>query len=98
MPTGDVRADDAGALADKIQALVRDQPTMVALEALHDAAALVSPVGVADAVSRDLRERELPTQRLRQVGLWLAEHGTRRGSVAIGIILLGLASDDRDRD
>src|SRR5262245_2268435 len=67
MAPGEVRVADAGVLADKIEALVRHQPTMVALESLHDAAAVVSPVDIADALSPDLRARELPTKRLRQV-------------------------------
>ena len=98
MASGDGRSADAATLADQIQALVWHQPTMGALESLHDAAAVVPPVDVADALVQDLRERRLAPERLRQIGLWLAEYGTRRGPVAIGIILLGLAGDGRDRD
>jgi hypothetical protein len=41
---------------------------------------------------------DLPAERLREIGRWLAEYGTRRHAVALGILLLGLAGDQRDRD
>lgn len=40
---------------------------------------------IADALTDQLRTHDLPTDRLRQVGCWLTEHGTRRHAVAAGI-------------
>ncbi|MFF4414204.1 hypothetical protein ACFYY8_16860 [Streptosporangium sp. NPDC001559] len=36
--------------------------------------------------------------RLREVGRRLAEHGTRRDTVEIGVVLLGACGDERDRE
>src|SRR5690349_12117187 len=88
---------DVTPLADTVQALVQHPPTAQALRSLHDAAAALSPVQVADPLLAELRRRDLPTERLREVGRWLAEHGTRRAAVAVGIVLLGPAGDHRDR-
>jgi len=68
------------------------------LQHLHDIAADQDPLPIADAVTSDLTVRDLPTGQLRQIGRWLAEYGTRRNAVALGILLLGLAGDHRDRD
>ncbi|GAA4603930.1 hypothetical protein BJY16_004799 [Actinoplanes octamycinicus] len=91
-------SDEAGPLAERIDALTRRRPDLTDLTALHDAAAEVSPLSVADAILNDLRRRNTPPPRVRQLGRWLASHGTRRGAVAIGLVLLGLTGDARDRD
>lgn len=97
MPPGDHDAGPCRDLAGRVQALALGQPTPQALVGLHEAAAAVSPLSIAEALLREVRQRDLPTGHLRQIGLWLAEHGTRRAAVAVGIILLGLAADVRDR-
>jgi hypothetical protein len=88
----------AETLARLIDDLVTGPPTTAALLQLHDIAADQDPLPVADAVTSELTARVLPTGRLRQIGRWLAEYGTRRNAVAVGILLLGLAGDRRDRD
>jgi hypothetical protein len=95
-----VRPHDAEALrlAERIHELTRRPTTPDDLTALHDAAAAVSPVTVADDLLRELQRRKSSRRRLRDLGRWLASHGTRRGAVAIGIVLLGSAGDHRDRD
>lgn len=65
---------------------------------LHDVLADQPTLEIADALTDQLRTRDLPVDQLRQVGRWLTEHGTRRHAVATGIVLLGLAGDPRDRD
>ncbi|SNY74471.1 hypothetical protein [Paractinoplanes atraurantiacus] len=82
--------DSALALAE----LIRTVP--VDLRALHDAAALVAPLEIADDLVDQLRA--LHRDDLRTIGRWLAENGTMRSAVALGIILLGVAGDERDRE
>lgn len=53
---------------------------------------------MADAVTDETTAREPAAERLRQVARWLAEYGTRRNAVALGVLLLGLAGDRHDRD
>lgn len=90
----------ASELVDHLQTLVMMQPpTTTALQRLHDVAVAADrPLGIADNLGRSLRDRDLPADRLRQVGVWLAEQGTRRSAVAVGVILLGLVGDLRDRE
>ncbi|QSB14187.1 hypothetical protein JQS43_22135 [Natronosporangium hydrolyticum] len=85
-------------LAHLIDDLVTNSPTTNTLGHLHDIAADQDLLPIADAVTRELTTRDLPTERLRQTGRWLAEYSTRRNAVALGILLLGLAGDHRDRD
>lgn len=97
---GAAGAGEADAILDlvaRIGALTSGPPDNAALEALHEAAAAVSPLGVADVLVRECTERDLDGGRLREVGRWLAENGGRRAAVAVGIILLGVAGDTRDR-
>ncbi|HEX5117418.1 MAG TPA: hypothetical protein VFW65_19685 [Pseudonocardiaceae bacterium] len=88
----------AATLACLIDDLVAGSPTITALQHLHDTAAEQDTLAIADTLSGELTDRDLPTDRLRQVGRWLAEYGTRRNAVALGILLLGSAGDQRDRD
>jgi hypothetical protein len=83
-----------GELADLI---LRPDPTESDRRLLHDRLAQTSTMDIADALTDELRRREAGDQ-LRETGRWLAEHGTQRGAVAAGIVLLGLAGDARDRE
>lgn len=92
------QAADATILVDCIRALANRQPTDAALRQMHDAAAAHAPLSVADSVTARLQTHNFPTERVRHIGLWLAEHGARRGAVALGIVLVGITGDARDRD
>jgi len=94
----DPDAPAAATLASLIGNLVAGPPTMTALQRLHDMAAAQDPLPIADDVTSELTGRDLPNERLRQIGRWLAEYGTHRGAVAVGMLLLGLAGDQRDRE
>ncbi|MFE3988227.1 hypothetical protein ACFXPR_27395 [Nocardia tengchongensis] len=66
--------------------------------ALHDRLAECRALDVADDLVRELRELDLPAESLRTLARDLTEHGTRRDAVALGIVMLGVAGDARDRD
>lgn len=83
-------------LADLVRAVVRGTPTPASLAGLHAASAQTRSVAVAEGLADALAD--LPADRVRRVGRWLAQHGTRRDSVAIGLVLLGLTGDARDRE
>jgi hypothetical protein len=90
---------DAGSrIADLVTDLVTGPPSRQACASLHAALADHPALDLADALGDQLRRQDLPADRLRAVGRWLAEHGTRREAVAGEIVLLGLAGDERDRD
>ncbi|WP_169792499.1 hypothetical protein [Actinoplanes rectilineatus] len=80
-------------LTATITALVRAPLTDAGVAALHDS------VGT---VPRDLipvvRRLRLDPGPLRHLGRRLVETGARREAVILGILLLGAARDDRDRD
>ena len=81
-----------------IGALVTGEASRDTLIALHEAAGRVPALKVADDLARELRERQLPRDRVRAVGRHLAERGTRRDVVKAGIVVIGVAGDERDRD
>ncbi|MBL7497998.1 hypothetical protein I6A84_01415 [Frankia sp. CNm7] len=93
---------DAVLLAHQVEALASkpaDPEAMLAgLERLHDDAAARDPLGIADELVRVLVAGDVPADRVRAVGRWLAENGSNRGAVALGLVLLGHAGDERDRD
>jgi hypothetical protein len=68
------------------------------LQDLHDRVATCSPIDVADELSAELRRRDVPFAGLRRLGRDLAEHGTHRAAVKVGLVLLGLGGDRRDRE
>lgn len=68
------------------------------LRSLHDLLATCEPIEVADQLSAEVRRRGLPSDGLRRLGRQLAEHGTHRAPVKIGLVLLGLGGDIRDRE
>jgi hypothetical protein len=84
--------------AARIADLVTGPPSLRACAGLHAALAGQPALQVADGLGGQVRRRGLPADRVRAVGRWLAEYGTRRDAVAGGIVLLGLAGDGRDRD
>jgi hypothetical protein len=90
--------DAATRIADLIADLVTGPPSLRACAGLHTALADQPALGVADALAEQLRHRDLPAGRVRATGRWLAECGTRRDAVAGGLVVLGLAGDERDRD
>ncbi len=90
--------DAATRIADLVASLVTGPPSLPACARLHAALADHPALELADALGDQLRRRDLPASRVRAAGRWLAEHGTRRDAVAGGIVLLGLAGDERDRD
>ena len=84
--------------AARIADLVTGPPSLRACAGLHAALAGQLALQVADGLGGQVRRRGLPADRMRAVGRWLAEYGTRRDAVAGGIVLLGLAGDGRDRN
>lgn len=95
MASGDDTDGVALRLATRITELI---PSPATLRALHDTAAVLSPVDIADDLVTELRRLRPPKARIRMIGRWLAENGTQRGSVALGIILIGLAGEPHDRE
>jgi hypothetical protein len=93
-PDAEAAARIAGLVAD----LVTGPPSLRACSELHAALAGQPALQLADGLGEQVRRRDLPAARVRAVGRWLAEHGTRRDAVAGGIVLLGVAGDGRDRD
>ncbi|MFE3000280.1 hypothetical protein ACFXG4_35430 [Nocardia sp. NPDC059246] len=65
---------------------------------LHDRLAEYRALDVADDLARELRTREVPAADLRSLARRLLENGTRRNAVALGIVMLGVAGDHRDRE
>lgn len=90
--------DTAARIADLVADLVTGPSSLRACAGLHAALAGQPALQVADELGRQVRRRGLPADRVRAVGRWLAEYGTRRDAVAGGIVLLGIAGDGRDRD
>ncbi|MFD5177162.1 hypothetical protein ACFWM1_15215 [Nocardia sp. NPDC058379] len=75
-----------------------DEPDDAAMVALHDALAERRALAVADDLCRELRAAALPTERVRSVARQLTDLGTRRNAVALGIVMLGVVGDSRDRE
>ena len=83
---------------DLLDAIVRGEPGREALLRLHDQITAISALSIADPLITELRRRQLPPDRLREVARHLAEHGSSRDTVKIGIVLLGGCGDERDRE
>lgn len=102
VPDGDGVAPPTGIeLADHLEHLLlssEPSPGGDELRCFHDLLAICSPVEVADGLSTEVRRRGLPSDGLRRLGRQLAEHGTHRTPVKIGLVLLGLGGDSRDRE
>ncbi|QVI18631.1 hypothetical protein KHQ06_18840 [Nocardia tengchongensis] len=78
------------------EAVTAGDPAVTA--ALHDRLAECRALDVADDLVRELRELDLPAESLRTLARDLTEFGTRRDAVALGIVMLGVSGDARDRD
>jgi hypothetical protein len=91
--TDELSARRAGGV---IAAIIREQPDIQALQRLHDLLAEYLTAEIADRLAVEVED--LDRERVRQVGRWIAEYGTRRNAVAAGLELVGLTGDGRDRD
>ncbi|SMD21116.1 hypothetical protein [Kibdelosporangium aridum] len=83
-------------IAEAISAIVESPPDLVAVQRLHDLIAEHDTLTIADPLTDRLLGAD--RDRVREVGRWLAEYGTRRDAVATGIVLIGLTGDERDRE
>lgn len=88
--------EGAAKLSELLRAALLDPPSAGLLRRLHGAATRIDPLAVADGLAQHLAG--LPRERVRALGRWLAEHGVRRGPVALGVVLIGLAGDERDAE
>ncbi|MGS2809820.1 hypothetical protein [Nocardia sp. MW-W600-9] len=89
------------ASAAEIVAAVRvlvAEPDDAAMVALHDLLAEQRALAVADDLCRELRTAALPVERVRSVARQVTDSGTRRDAVALGIVMLGVVGDRRDRE
>ncbi|GAA0953383.1 hypothetical protein [Actinocorallia libanotica] len=57
-----------------------------------------SVLPLADDLVKELRTRRLPREKLRSVALHVVEHATRGSETKLGIVLLGICGDERDRE
>ncbi|GII55275.1 hypothetical protein Pth03_36640 [Planotetraspora thailandica] len=95
------RGDDPGGVAEMaglLQTLVTAAPQHDDLVRLHDLAAEHSALAVADELVAELRRRKLPAGRVHAIGRHLAEQGTRREAVKIGLVMVGACGGESDRD
>ncbi|MFI6046648.1 hypothetical protein ACIA8C_33860 [Nocardia sp. NPDC051321] len=58
----------------------------------------VQAVRVADDLVGELRSRPVPREKLRTAARFIAERATRREVAKLGIVLLGMSGDERDRE
>jgi hypothetical protein len=94
---GGLAKDELGAHeALQVIAEMARTPVWATFRVLHDQLAALDALEVADEISAGVRG--LDRGNVRRTALWLVENGTRRNAVAIGLVLLGLSGDERDRD
>ncbi|WP_083754028.1 hypothetical protein [Actinosynnema sp. ALI-1.44] len=93
MESGDAAA---AKIVEAVRQIVESPPDLPALQRLHDLLADIDALPVADPLGTLLAGAS--RARVREVGRWLAEHGTRRNAVAAGLVLIGLTGDERDRE
>src|SRR4051794_33050452 len=77
-----------GEIVDLLAEMVSAPPVPGALAGLHETLARQPSVAIADDLVTELRSRSLPGERLRRVSRHLAEHGSRRDTVKLGIVML----------
>ncbi len=65
---------------------------------LHELLADAPALSIADDLLSEIGRRGLPGERVYMIGRHLAEHGTRREAVKIGLVLIGAYGDADDRD
>ncbi|MEU7144958.1 hypothetical protein ABZ942_36335 [Nocardia sp. NPDC046473] len=58
----------------------------------------VQAVRVADDLVGELRSRSVPREKLRTAARFVVENATRREVAKLGIVLLGVSGDERDRE
>ncbi|GAA2214404.1 hypothetical protein GCM10009850_098690 [Nonomuraea monospora] len=87
-----------GSAPDTVQAVADLLQERAPRAALHDRLARARALEICDDLPRELARRELSRQQVYEAGHWLAEHGTRREAVKIGIVLVGVSGDERDRE
>src|SRR4051794_11844403 len=87
-----------GEIVDLLAEMVSAPPVPGALAGLHETLARQPSVAIADDLVTELRSRSLPAERLRRVSRHLTEHGSRRDTVKLGIVMLGVCGDERDRE
>ncbi|MFB4266361.1 hypothetical protein [Nonomuraea sp. GTA35] len=87
-------APDLGAVQEVADLLQERAP----YERLHDRLAEARALEFCDDLVRELARRELSRRQVHEAGRWLAEHGTRREAVKIGLVLVGASGDERDRE
>ncbi len=90
--------DAAETIAELVDALARTTPGPEALAALHERLTEQQALSIADDLVAELSRRRSPRDGLHRVARYLAEHGTRREPVKIGVVLLGVSGGERDRD
>ena len=88
----------AGEVVDLLEAVVSAPPSREALAQLHELLAGQSAVDIADDLGNQLRSRGLPRVPLRAVARHLSEYGSARNTVKLGIVVLGVCGDRRDRE
>ncbi|MER6829531.1 hypothetical protein ABT352_26345 [Streptosporangium sp. NPDC000563] len=95
-----IESDDDAVIeiADLLGRIVTGDPAHDDLLRLHARSSAVSALGIADDLVDRIRRLRLPRDRIGAVGRHLAEHGTHREAVKIGIVLLGACGDERDRE
>lgn len=89
-------ATEIGRMIERLTASPSPDPE--ALTALHDRLADVPALDVADALLQELARRRPPRDRVHTIGRYLAEHGTRREAVKLGIVMIGATGGEDDRD
>ncbi|MFG2090292.1 MULTISPECIES: hypothetical protein [unclassified Spirillospora] len=93
------RADIAELVRTLDRAVTHWPPDRELLSVLDDRIRPLDVSGSRDKLAAGIRELDhVPADRLRLLGRWLAGTGTHVSAVDLGLILLGLAGHDDDRD
>lgn len=92
-----INSVSAAAVVTAITEIIR-APSGAAIEVLHDQLADCRAFDLADDLVRELCSIDLPVEDVRSVARQLTERGTRRNAVALGIVMLGVVGDERDRE
>ncbi|WUH98186.1 hypothetical protein OHR68_32500 [Spirillospora sp. NBC_00431] len=85
-------------VADLLEAAVFAFPDLASLPRLYKVLARQPAVDLADDLVKELRARDLPRESLHGVARHLAEYGSARDTVKLGIAVLGECGDERDRE
>ena len=87
-----VGGDSAAELADLFLAHLDDPAPLL------DFGSGLRAVDVADDLVRELRWRDFSAEKLHGAARFVVEHATRREVAKLGIVVLGVCGDDRDRE